>query len=286
MPHSPWGGAHGHPSRHGPAAMPLLPWQLTYLPQPWGNCRASVQGEQMLPGYDTYSIAACRLQCEKEAVVRSCHCRMVHMPGEGCVWWHGGTPLPRWSCMGVPWPPPACIQGPPHPIPLRPKGPPAPSCSTQGPPHPLRMLGQSLSYTPYTPGQPLPCPPCTQGPPLPQPTCSRGPPVPIPSTARGHHCPIAFRGVSQGWGAEAGQIPTPLTSCFSAGNESICSPNVYIECADHTLGRCGGGQEAGGQPGAPGEGAGGVAALLTGSCPQTPRWRTARSAAAAPHRAT
>ncbi|KFQ15658.1 Acid-sensing ion channel 4, partial [Leptosomus discolor] len=54
--------------------------RLTYLPQPWGNCRANVQGEQTLPGYDTYSIAACRLQCEKEAVVRSCHCRMVHMP--------------------------------------------------------------------------------------------------------------------------------------------------------------------------------------------------------------
>ncbi|XP_051480098.1 acid-sensing ion channel 4 isoform X2 [Apus apus] len=54
--------------------------RLTYLPQPWGNCRASVQGEQTLPGYDTYSIAACRLQCEKEAVVQSCHCRMVHMP--------------------------------------------------------------------------------------------------------------------------------------------------------------------------------------------------------------
>ncbi|NXC74884.1 ASI4A protein, partial [Anhinga anhinga] len=59
--------------------------RLTYLPQPWGNCRASVQGEQTLPGYDTYSIAACRLQCEKEAVVQSCHCRMVHMPGEGWV---------------------------------------------------------------------------------------------------------------------------------------------------------------------------------------------------------
>lgn len=82
IPHSP-GGAHGQPARHSPAAMPLSPWQLTYLPQPWGNCRASVQGEQMLPGYDTYSIAACRLQCEKEAVVQSCHCRMVHMPGEG-----------------------------------------------------------------------------------------------------------------------------------------------------------------------------------------------------------
>lgn len=73
----------------------LSPWQLTYLPQPWGNCRASVQGEQTLPGYDTYSIAACRLQCEKEAVVRSCHCRMVHMPGEGCACCGGlpNTPL-------------------------------------------------------------------------------------------------------------------------------------------------------------------------------------------------
>ncbi|XP_064307489.1 acid-sensing ion channel 4 isoform X2 [Phalacrocorax carbo] len=59
--------------------------RLTYLPQPWGNCRASMQGEQMLPGYDTYSIAACRLQCEKEAVVRTCHCRMVHMPGNESI---------------------------------------------------------------------------------------------------------------------------------------------------------------------------------------------------------
>lgn len=83
MPHSPWGGARGHPAWRSPAAMPLSPRQLTYLPQPWGNCRASMQGEQTLPGYDTYSIAACRLQCEKEAVVQSCHCRMVHMPGEG-----------------------------------------------------------------------------------------------------------------------------------------------------------------------------------------------------------
>ncbi|XP_075770595.1 acid-sensing ion channel 4 [Pelodiscus sinensis] len=55
--------------------------RLTYLPQPWGNCRASVPGEQILPGYEGYSIAACRLQCEREAVVSTCHCRMVHMPG-------------------------------------------------------------------------------------------------------------------------------------------------------------------------------------------------------------
>uniref|UniRef100_A0A8C8SI22 Acid sensing ion channel subunit family member 4 n=1 Tax=Pelusios castaneus TaxID=367368 RepID=A0A8C8SI22_9SAUR len=59
--------------------------RLTYLPQPWGNCRASVPGEQVLPGYEGYSIAACRLQCEKEAVVSSCQCRMVHMPGNESI---------------------------------------------------------------------------------------------------------------------------------------------------------------------------------------------------------
>ncbi|XP_050825629.1 acid-sensing ion channel 4 [Gopherus flavomarginatus] len=59
--------------------------RLTYLPQPWGNCRASVAGEQILPGYEGYSIAACRLQCEKEAVVSSCQCRMVHMPGNESI---------------------------------------------------------------------------------------------------------------------------------------------------------------------------------------------------------
>ncbi|XP_067399769.1 acid-sensing ion channel 4 [Emydura macquarii macquarii] len=59
--------------------------RLTYLPQPWGSCRASVPGEQVLPGYEGYSIAACRLQCEKETVVSSCHCRMVHMPGNESI---------------------------------------------------------------------------------------------------------------------------------------------------------------------------------------------------------
>uniref|UniRef100_U3JNX0 Acid sensing ion channel subunit family member 4 n=1 Tax=Ficedula albicollis TaxID=59894 RepID=U3JNX0_FICAL len=81
----PQGGACRHSAQHSPAAMPFSPQQLTYLPQPWGNCRASMQGEQLLPGYDTYSIAACRLQCEKEAVVQSCHCRMVHMPGNESI---------------------------------------------------------------------------------------------------------------------------------------------------------------------------------------------------------
>ncbi|XP_068102118.1 acid-sensing ion channel 4 isoform X5 [Hyperolius riggenbachi] len=59
--------------------------RLTYLPQPWGNCRASMPGEVFLPGYSTYSISACRLQCEKEAVVRKCLCRMVHMPGNETI---------------------------------------------------------------------------------------------------------------------------------------------------------------------------------------------------------
>lgn len=58
------------------------PLQLTYLPQPWGNCRAeSGLREPELQGYSAYSVSACRLRCEKEAVLQRCHCRMVHMPG-------------------------------------------------------------------------------------------------------------------------------------------------------------------------------------------------------------
>ncbi|TRZ00402.1 hypothetical protein DNTS_031939, partial [Danionella cerebrum] len=53
--------------------------RLTYLPQPWGNCRSSV--EPMIPGFDSYSISACRLHCESSQVQRDCHCRMLHMPG-------------------------------------------------------------------------------------------------------------------------------------------------------------------------------------------------------------
>ncbi|XP_029559274.1 acid-sensing ion channel 4-A isoform X2 [Salmo salar] len=53
--------------------------RLTYLPQPWGNCRST--SDQMIPGYDTYSVSACRLRCETREVLRECNCRMVHMPG-------------------------------------------------------------------------------------------------------------------------------------------------------------------------------------------------------------
>uniref|UniRef100_A0A2I2ZG64 Acid sensing ion channel subunit family member 4 n=1 Tax=Gorilla gorilla gorilla TaxID=9595 RepID=A0A2I2ZG64_GORGO len=55
--------------------------RLTYLPQPWGNCRAESElREPELQGYSAYSVSACRLRCEKEAVLQRCHCRMVHMP--------------------------------------------------------------------------------------------------------------------------------------------------------------------------------------------------------------
>ncbi|XP_066544484.1 acid-sensing ion channel 4-A isoform X1 [Amia ocellicauda] len=57
--------------------------RLTYLPQPWGNCRPN--GDTLIPGYETYSISACRLKCEAEDVIKRCHCRMVHMPGNAKI---------------------------------------------------------------------------------------------------------------------------------------------------------------------------------------------------------
>ncbi|KAI5627514.1 acid-sensing ion channel 4 [Silurus asotus] len=53
--------------------------RLTYLPQPWGNCRSST--DPSIPGYDSYSISACNLHCETQLVLQECQCRMVHMPG-------------------------------------------------------------------------------------------------------------------------------------------------------------------------------------------------------------
>ncbi|MEQ2206080.1 Acid-sensing ion channel 4-A, partial [Xenoophorus captivus] len=47
---------------------------------PWGNCRST--SKEKFPGYDTYSISACRLLCETNEVMRVCNCRMVHMPGK------------------------------------------------------------------------------------------------------------------------------------------------------------------------------------------------------------
>ncbi|KAL0624643.1 Acid-sensing ion channel 4 [Plecturocebus cupreus] len=60
--------------------------RLTYLPQPWGNCRAESElREPELQGYSAYSVSACRLRCEKEAVLQRCQCRMVHMPGNETI---------------------------------------------------------------------------------------------------------------------------------------------------------------------------------------------------------
>ncbi|KAB5577435.1 hypothetical protein PHYPO_G00209920 [Pangasianodon hypophthalmus] len=53
--------------------------RLTYLPQPWGNCRSSA--DPSIPGYDSYSISACHLHCETQLVLQECQCRMVHMLG-------------------------------------------------------------------------------------------------------------------------------------------------------------------------------------------------------------
>ncbi|XP_035164785.1 acid-sensing ion channel 1 isoform X1 [Oxyura jamaicensis] len=53
--------------------------QLIYLPPPWGDCKA-VAGDSEF--YDTYSITACRIDCETRYLVENCNCRMVHMPGD------------------------------------------------------------------------------------------------------------------------------------------------------------------------------------------------------------
>ncbi|NWS57928.1 ASIC1 protein, partial [Chunga burmeisteri] len=53
--------------------------RLIYLPPPWGDCKA-VAGDSEF--YDTYSITACRIDCETRYLVENCNCRMVHMPGD------------------------------------------------------------------------------------------------------------------------------------------------------------------------------------------------------------
>ncbi|KAM6294423.1 acid-sensing ion channel 1 isoform 1-T1 [Aegotheles albertisi] len=53
--------------------------RLIYLPPPWGECKA-VAGDSEF--FDTYSITACRIDCETRYLVENCNCRMVHMPGD------------------------------------------------------------------------------------------------------------------------------------------------------------------------------------------------------------
>ncbi|KAK2516436.1 Asic1 [Columba guinea] len=53
--------------------------RLIYLPPPWGDCKATAGDSEF---YDTYSITACRIDCETRYLVENCNCRMVHMPGD------------------------------------------------------------------------------------------------------------------------------------------------------------------------------------------------------------
>ncbi|KAF3856610.1 hypothetical protein F7725_017333 [Dissostichus mawsoni] len=53
--------------------------RLTYLPPPWGDCKASAMDSDF---FNTYSITACRIDCETRYLVENCNCRMVHMPGD------------------------------------------------------------------------------------------------------------------------------------------------------------------------------------------------------------
>lgn len=54
------------------------PLQLIYLPPPWGDCKATAMDSDF---FDSYSITACRIDCETRYLMDNCNCRMVHMPG-------------------------------------------------------------------------------------------------------------------------------------------------------------------------------------------------------------
>lgn len=53
-------------------------FQLIYLPPPWGDCKVTPMDSDF---FDSYSITACRIDCETRYLVDNCNCRMVHMPG-------------------------------------------------------------------------------------------------------------------------------------------------------------------------------------------------------------
>ncbi|XP_043939754.1 acid-sensing ion channel 1 [Protopterus annectens] len=53
--------------------------RLIYLPPPWGDCKSTPIDSDF---FDTYSITACRIDCETRYLVENCNCRMVHMPGD------------------------------------------------------------------------------------------------------------------------------------------------------------------------------------------------------------
>ncbi|XP_065099391.1 acid-sensing ion channel 1B isoform X3 [Paramisgurnus dabryanus] len=53
--------------------------RLTFLPPPWGDCKSSAMDSDF---FSSYSITACRIDCETRYLVENCNCRMVHMPGD------------------------------------------------------------------------------------------------------------------------------------------------------------------------------------------------------------
>lgn len=58
--------------------MSCLLFQLQYLPPPWGDCKSTPIDSEY---FSTYSITACRIDCETRYLLENCNCRMVHMPG-------------------------------------------------------------------------------------------------------------------------------------------------------------------------------------------------------------
>ncbi|XP_051878547.1 acid-sensing ion channel 1-like isoform X2 [Pristis pectinata] len=56
--------------------------RILYLPPPWGDCRVTSLNSGF---FSTYSITACRIDCETRYLVENCNCRMVHMPGNADV---------------------------------------------------------------------------------------------------------------------------------------------------------------------------------------------------------
>ncbi|KAJ8016288.1 hypothetical protein DPEC_G00005640 [Dallia pectoralis] len=53
--------------------------RLIYLPPPWGDCKVTPLDSEF---FESYSISACRIDCETRYLVENCNCRMVHMPGD------------------------------------------------------------------------------------------------------------------------------------------------------------------------------------------------------------
>ncbi|KAG9340602.1 hypothetical protein JZ751_021157 [Albula glossodonta] len=58
---------------------PIAKSHLTYLPPPWGDCKATPMDSDF---FSSYSITACRIDCETRYLMENCNCRMVHMPGD------------------------------------------------------------------------------------------------------------------------------------------------------------------------------------------------------------